>query len=310
VKVLLAEDDPITARVLEQFLRDWGYEVLVTRTGTEAWELLQKPGAPSLVISDWMMPHMDGLELCRKIRKREDSHYVYFIILTSKGRREDLVEGLEAGADDFVIKPFDSQELRYRMKTGERIIRLEERIVQMADTDPLTGILNRRAFMLRMEGELNRCIRQNNPLSLVLSDIDHFKAVNDNYGHQAGDLVLQQFANRMSLCFRAYDLIGRYGGEEFIVCLPQTDADRAALAAERLRQEVERMAVDLPYHGKTIKITASFGVSCLHPDTHEKAESVIRRADDALYKSKAEGRNRVCLNAELGARNAERGGKQ
>lgn len=310
MKILVAEDDPISGRLLEQFLRDWGYDVLVTRAGTEAWEILQKPEAPSLLISDWMMPHMDGLELCRRIRERESSNYVYFIILTSKGRKEDLVAALEAGADDFLVKPFDRQELQYRLKIGERIIKLEQRILQMANTDFLTNVLNRRAFMVRMEGEINRCARRSVPLSLVLSDIDHFKGVNDNYGHQAGDMVLQRFAGQMAGQSRAYDFMGRYGGEEFIACLPDTDADQAAAVAERLRMGVEEMTVDLPEHGKTIRLTASFGAACLSPGSDEKADSVIRRADDALYKAKAKGRNRVCVaegvsNAERGTRNSE-----
>jgi two-component system chemotaxis response regulator CheY len=295
MKILIAEDDPISRRILEANLLEWGYEVMVASDGGKAWEIIQQPESPSLVISDWMMPRMDGLALCREIRNIEKPEYIYFIILTAKGEKEDLIEGLEAGADDFLVKPFDRQELRYRLKIGERIIKLEQRIVLMANTDFLTNVLNRRAFMARMEGEINRCARKHAPLSLVLSDIDLFKGINDKYGHQAGDLVLQRFAGQMACHTRAYDVIGRYGGEEFIACLPEADADQAALVAERSRMGVEKMAIDLPEHGKTIRLTASFGVACLNPGSDEKADSVIKRADEALYKAKAKGRNRVCV---------------
>jgi two-component system chemotaxis response regulator CheY len=156
---------------------------VITSNGREAWELLQEPEAPNLVVSDWIMPDMDGLELCRKIREVERAEYIYFIILTAKGEKEDVVAGLEAGADDYLIKPFNRDELKYRVKIGERIIDLEQRILRLASTDSLTGVLNRRAFMERMEQEINRSLRENLPLSLILADIDHFEGVNDRHGH-------------------------------------------------------------------------------------------------------------------------------
>jgi len=146
MKILIADDDPISRRLLEATLSGWGYDVLVTCDGSEAWEAMQQPEAPGLVISDWMMPHIDGLELCRKIRQMERTGYIYFIILTAKGMKEDVIEGLEAGADDFLIKPFDREELKYRTRIGERIIELEQRIMKLATTDSLTGVLNRRAL--------------------------------------------------------------------------------------------------------------------------------------------------------------------
>ncbi len=180
MKVLIAEDEPVSRRLLERFLRKWGYDVLVTCDGSEAWEALQETDSPNLVVSDWMMPEMDGLELCRKIRGMDRSGYIYFILLTAKGRKNDVIQGLEAGADDFLVKPFDKEELQYRIRIGERIIELERRILDLAATDSLTGVLNRRAFMERLEQEIERSRRGNTSLSLIMADIDYFKKVNDS----------------------------------------------------------------------------------------------------------------------------------
>ena len=298
MKVLIAEDEPVSRRLLESFLIKWGYDVLVTCDGSEAWDVLQKPDAPNLVISDWMMPNMDGLELCRKIREMEKSGYIYFIILTAKGSKRDVVEGLEAGADDYLTKPFNRDELRYRLKIGERIIRLEHRILQLATIDSLTGVLNRRAFMERMEEEINRAVRESSPLSLLLADIDYFKKINDNYGHQAGDLVLQEFSNQLTLSSRPYDFVGRYGGEEFVVCLPGADKSKSRAVAERVRKKVEEMKIMLPDGSQSIRITASFGAASLSLESKEDADSLIKRADEAMYTAKREGRNRVCTAGE------------
>jgi len=294
MKILIADDDSISRRLLEAFLCDWGYQVQVTMDGGEAWDEIQKQEAPSLVISEWMMPNMDGLELCGNIRKMERSDYTYFIILTSKGRKEDIIKGLEAGADDFLIKPFDKEELKCRVRIGERIINLEQRILKLATTDALTGILNRRAFMEKMNQEINRSRREKTPLSFRLSDIDHFKDVNDRHGHQDGDLVLQKFVEQLTSLSRSYDIVGRYGGEEFTICLPGTDAFQTRLIAERMRKNVENMKIMLPDVSQSIQIKASFGIASFLPESEEGIDSLIKRADDALYKAKNEGRNRVC----------------
>jgi len=295
MKILIADDDPISKRLLEATLSGWGYDVLVTSDGSEAWEAMQQPEAPGLVISDWMMPDMDGLELCRKIRQMERTGYIYFIILTAKGRKEDIIEGLEAEADDFLIKPFDREELKYRTRIGERIIELEQRILKLAATDSLTGVLNRRAFMERMEQEIQRSLRENTSLSLILTDIDYFKKVNDRYGHQTGDMVLQRFTEQLLDSSRPYDIVGRYGGEEFVICLPGANISQSVSVAERMRSKLEEMKIMPPDSSKSIRITASFGTTAFLIDSKEKADSLIKRADNALYKAKNEGRNRVCM---------------
>ena len=295
MKVLIVEDDPVTKRLLEAFLTEWGYDIQVVGDGRAAWEALQESDAPSLIISDWMMPDMNGVELCKKIRAMGKADYTYFILLTSKGSREDVIEGLQAGADDFIIKPFDQDELKYRLKIGERIIKLEQRILILAETDHLTGVLNRRAFMKRMDQELQRAHRGNAPFSLILTDIDYFKKVNDTYGHQVGDLVLQQFAGRLKKLLRPYDLVARYGGEEFVLCFPGADHANSGIIAERICKAVEEMSVNLPDTNQSIKITASFGTATFVPELKEDVDSMIKKADDALYRAKDEGRNRVCV---------------
>ena len=298
MKVLIVEDDPVSRRVLEANLLEWNYDVLVASDGGEAWEVLQNPEAPNLVISDWMMPNMTGLELCGNIRSMKKSRYTYFIILTTKAEKEDVIEGLQAGADDFLIKPFDRDELRYRLKIGERIIRLERRIMHMAVTDYLTGLLNRRAFMERMEQEVQRSLRENTPFALIMADIDYFKRINDRYGHQAGDLVLQKFADRLTESSRPYDIVARYGGEEFVICMPGADGFEGKLIAERIRQKVEEMKIVLPGYSQAIHITASFGTAPLSLESDDSLGLIIKRADDALYRAKAEGRNCVCSAGE------------
>jgi two-component system, cell cycle response regulator len=294
MKILIAEDDPISRRILEANLLEWRYEVIAASDGVEAWEIIQQPESPNLIISDWMMPRKDGLELCREIRNMEKSEYIYFIILTAKGEKTNIIKGLEAGADDFLTKPFNREELKYRIRIGERIINLERRIMELANTDALTGLLNRRAFMERMEQEMSRAQREKRPLSFILADIDHFKTVNDTYGHQIGDLVLKRFADQLVTSARPYDFLGRYGGEEFVVCLAGADGIQAGSVAERMRQQIEDMKITLPDDLGAVRITASFGTNSYTVESGEKVDLLIKKADDALYLAKNKGRNCVC----------------
>ena len=209
-----------------------------------------------------------------------------------------MIEGLEAGADDFLSKPFNREELKYRTRIGKRIINLERRILELANIDGLTGVLNRRAFMERMAWEAARSHRDKTPLSFILTDIDHFKDVNDTYGHQAGDMVLQRFAEMLSASVRPYDFMGRYGGEEFMICLPGADLSQAESIAERMRASTENTEVMLPAGSQSIFITASFGTASFTGAPLDTMELFIKRADDALYRAKHEGRNRVCVARE------------
>lgn len=293
MNLLVVEDDPVSRRLVEAFSTRWGYEVTAVENARDAWDILQKPDAPSLVVSDWMMPDMDGLELCRRIRAMERDDYIYVILLTAKDRKEDIVEGLKAGADDYLVKPFHKDELRYRIRTGERIVTLEQRIRHMAETDPLTQLLNRGAFMMRLEAEIGRSRREQSPLSIVLADLDHFKSVNDTHGHQAGDEVLRRVGDLLKSSSRPYDIHGRYGGEEFILCLPGAGRTRSRGIAERIRAQVQGMDIPLPFGRGSLRISASFGVATLSPLEQETLDPLIKRADEALYRAKAEGRNRV-----------------
>lgn len=293
MRVLIADDDALSRRVLEDALHKWGYEVLVTKDGDEAWACMQKEDAPNLVVLDWVMPGMDGIDMCRKLRERNAGHYCYIVLLTSKASREDIIKGLESGADDYIIKPFNQEELRYRMKIGQRIVELEQRILNLARIDDLTGLLNRRAFMERLQNEFERVYRKQQDMSLVILDLDHFKNVNDSFGHQAGDLVLQETARCLTTACRSYDLIGRYGGEEYIMCLPETNTQQAVLATERIRAAIASKKTLIPEKMKYVSVTASFGVSTLNRNRPESLDALINRADSALYRAKENGRNRI-----------------
>ncbi len=298
MKILIVEDEPISRRVLEVNLVGWGYDVTHATDGHEALEMLQSPDAPTLVISDWMMPRMDGLTLCRKIRQMHVAWYIYVILLTAKGAKADVIQGLEAGADDFLTKPFNREELKYRTRTGERITNLERRIRELANTDDLTGVSNRRAFMEIMSMEMARSRRSGTPLSFILTDIDRFKRINDTFGHQAGDRVLQHFADILSASIRPYDTIGRYGGEEFVVCLPGTDLPQAESIAERMRMNTEKAPFMALEGSEALCVTASFGAAVYTGNPLDTIDLFIKRADDALYQAKHEGRNRVRLQRE------------
>lgn len=300
MKVLIAEDDPVSRHVLQAFLIKWGYEVVVACDGAEAWNVLQQEDAPKFAILDWMMPAVDGVELCGKIRKRAEQPYVYIILLTAKGRRQDVIEGLETGADDYLTKPFDAQELRARVRAGRRILDLQDELIctqealrSQATHDDLTGLWNRREMLDIMRRELARAHREGTSTGLLMADLDHFKRVNDTYGHLAGDAVLIAAARRMRRSVRPYDAIGRYGGEEFLIVLPGCDAADAIQQAERLRACVSVEPMET-VEGK-IPVTLSLGVAAVESGTEADLDSLLRTVDAALYRAKNEGRNRVEL---------------
>jgi two-component system, cell cycle response regulator len=306
VKILIAEDDPVSRRALETFLRKWGYQVTVACDGVQAWDALQQEGAPKMALLDWMMPGMDGVQVCEEVRKRAPEPYVYILLLTAKDRKEDVIKGIEAGADDYLTKPFDMHELKARLRTGARIITLQDELIRarealriQATQDALTGLWNHAAILDILRRELDRSRREGSPVGVIMADLDHFKSINDYYGHLAGDEILRQVAQRMRSAVRAYDSIGRYGGEEFLVVVPGSDAPSTLQQAERLRAAVrEAVLVD---GGVAVSATVSLGVSCASDPDEMDWDSLLRAADAALYQAKNAGRDRVevAVTAEL-----------
>ena len=291
MRVLIAEDEEVGLFMLESTLKKSGYEVVVARDGREAWEILQRHDTPQLAILDWMMPGIDGIEVCRRVREsRAGGPYVYILMLTGKARKEDIVAGMQAGADDYLAKPFDADELRVRVRAGERIVTLQEALRVQATQDALTGAMNRGAIFEVLKRELAQSARTSAPVGVVISDLDHFKSINDTHGHPVGDAVLREAASRLKSVLRAYDALGRYGGEEFVLVLPNCGAQHAGEVAERAR----RVIADTPAitNAGAVPITASFGVAGGGGSTLD-VDALVRAADDALYRAKRGGRNRV-----------------
>lgn len=298
VRILLAEDEPGTRRLLEANLAQWGYEVVACADGAQAWELLGRDDAPRLALFDWMMPALDGVELCRRIRQQAREHYTYVILLTAKSRLEDLVEGMDAGADDYVTKPFDPHELKVRLRAGRRILELQAQLLEATEAlrfqathDPLTGLWNRGATLDILRRELARAERQTRPLAVVMADLDCFKQVNDTQGHLAGDTVLREVAHRMTASVRAYDSVGRFGGEEFLLIFPDCDGAQAGEAAERIRARIGEQAIDTP--SGPAHTTMSLGVATTAEVPGADGAALLKASDEALYRAKAAGRDRV-----------------
>jgi diguanylate cyclase (GGDEF)-like protein len=298
VKILIADDSIVSRHLLEATLRKWGYEVVVACDGLEALAALDRKDAPQLAILDWMMPGLTGPEVCRRIRQWAREPYTYTLLLTSKSQKEDLIEGMEAGADDYITKPFDQHELQVRLRAGTRLVDLQgellaarEALREQATRDFLTHLWNRSSILQILSRELARSNREHRPVGVVIADIDHFKNVNDNYGHEAGDAVLRETARRMQSAVREYDSIGRYGGEEFVILLPGCDDKDSYNQAERLRRQLSQVEMGLPE--TSLKVTASFGVTTARCGEAWTPESLIRKADQALYLAKKLGRNRV-----------------
>ena len=295
MKVLIAEDDLTSRTLLKTVLTSWGFEVVAVADGEDAWKLLSGDQSPQLAILDWMMPGLDGLEVCRRVRALDSPHPPYLILLTARGGKQDVVTGLEGGASDYLGKPFDRDELRARLLVGQRFAELNEKLHQtqrtlekQAQTDVLTGIKNRRAILERLEEELARAERQGTPLSIGLLDVDHFKHTNDKFGHAAGDFVLRWLVKQVTTAMRPYDGFGRFGGEEFLVIIPGADPERTRDVLERVRLAVAGSPAET--EGQPIEVTVSIGGATSWGGS---VDELIRAADDALYEAKAKGRNRV-----------------
>jgi len=298
VKILIADDDLVSRTMLAGILTGWGYEMTVARDGKEAWRILQAEEAPTLAILDWVMPGLTGKQLCQMVRSRQTDRYTYVLLVTAKSGHEDIINGLEAGADDYLIKPYNPLELKARLITGRRILDMQEQLFatqealrQQATTDALTGAWNHRAIMDILEREVSRSQREGRPLGVVLGDLDHFKRINDTYGHMGGDEALREAAQRMRTAVRPYDFVGRYGGEEFLIVLPGCDYANAIRSAERIREHIASKPAC--YQKQSIAFTASFGIVAYAPPRPIEWHSLLQNADAALYQAKNGGRNRV-----------------
>jgi len=300
MKILIADDESVPRRVLEKQLTNWGHEVMVAKDGREALQLFQQHDH-KMIITDWMMPFLDGPQLCMEIRKLEtDSDSPSFIILlTGKTSSEDLARGLASGANDFISKPFQQLELEARMRNGERILSLQaqlsrqkEEALQLARTDSLTQLMNRRAMLDIMRLDEDRMRRERRPLGVVMIDLDHFKAVNDNHGHAIGDMVLKAASECFSQTIRGGDYVGRWGGEEFLIALPGADIIQCAEVAERCRNRLAALRFSLD-DGTILSVSASFGTASAEGASRAELLDLVNQADKALYWAKDAGRNRV-----------------
>ena len=296
--VLIVEDDPVQRKLLDGALSKSGYTVLESDKGEVAWQILQEEQI-QLIVTDWLMPSLEGPELIRRIRSTSLYGYVYIILLTSKEATDDLVAGLDAGADDYLTKPYNPIELIARISVGERILELERRLKEaqahleeIALYDGLTGLMNRRAFYQAAEAELSRSSRMQQPLSMLFIDIDKFKQINDEHGHLVGDDVLKIVAANIKATLRSYDLIGRWGGDEFIAILPGTSSTNARRVAERILRKVSSVEVPTP-GGQQVRVQLSLGVGAISPSQSLDMDSLVEKADHSLYAAKAEGGNRV-----------------
>lgn len=306
MKILIADDEALSRRLLEKTLERAGYEVTAVENGKQALEQLGKLEGPRLALLDWVMPELDGPGVCRAVRMRSEQTYVYMVLLTSKGSKEETVLGLESGADDYLTKPFNAEELRARLRVGERILLLEDRLVEARENmrfrathDPLTSLLNRGAIMDLLGRELHRSEREQKSAAILLGDVDHFKRVNDSLGHVVGDEVLVEIANRLLGSVRSYDFVGRYGGEEFLVVLNSCDPTYAPGRAEEIRRSISNRPLQTAKG--PLSLTMSFGVLLSADWGPRPVEELLHQVDLALYEAKAAGRD--CLRiAKPGAR--------
>lgn len=300
MRILIADDDRISRRLLEATLQRWGHDVVSVADGKGALQALNRDDGPKLAILDWMMPEMNGLDVARHLRASRDGDYVYIIFLTARNSKKDMIEGLNAGADDYVIKPFDFRELKVRLRAGERILNLQAELIaareslrDQATRDSLTRLWNRGALLEILSREVARAQREDTSISVIMADVDTFKTVNDTHGHKAGDAVLVEMARRLQSAMRPYDMVGRYGGEEFVMIVPRCDATFGGYVAERLRHLVA--CEPFLACGKQLPVTLSLGVASCRGEMDADGNGLVVAADKALYEAKRSGRNKVVV---------------
>jgi two-component system, cell cycle response regulator len=296
MRILIADDEPVSLRMLQKTLRRAGYEVTAVRDGRAAIEELCCSDGPRLALLDWMMPEFDGPAVCREVRRRRGERHVHLVLLTSRSSKQDVVIGLESGADDYLIKPFDPDELKARLHTGLRILQLEDNLVEVREAmlykathDALTSLLNRGTIVELLAHELSRTRREDGCTIAVLGDLDHFKLVNDTHGHLVGDEVLHEVARRLLSSVRSYDFVGRYGGEEFLLVLNNCDAKKSLKRAEEIRTAVCGSPI-VTSQGPLV-IAASIGAIASRGRIPETVEDFLCEVDRALYTAKSAGRN-------------------
>ena len=302
LRVLIADDERISRTLLMRVVESWGYETVEADSGNKAWELLNQDEPPRIAIIDWMMPGIDGVEICRRLYQRSGKPLIYTILLTSKTDESALIYALEQGAHDFQTKPANPGELRARLLVGKRFVEADDRlneslarVEQMAATDALTGVANRRHFFQLAERELYRTQRTQTPVALLVIDIDNFKEINDTYGHAAGDAALCHLVAVCQLSLRRTDIIARFGGDEFIILLPECDPPTALHTAERLRHSIYATPVPEKEQAFQIEVTIGVATSMGGNYPNEDIETLLRLADEALYEGKEAGRNRVAV---------------
>ena len=296
MRILIADDEPVSLRMLEKTLQRADYEVTAVRDGRAAIEELCSTDGPRLALLDWMMPEFDGPAVCREVRRRRGERHVHLVLLTSKNSKQDVVSGLESGADDYLIKPFDPDELKARLHTGLRILQLEDNLVEAreemlykATHDSLTSLLNRGTIVELLARELTRTRRENGCTITVLGDLDHFKLVNDTHGHMVGDEVLREVAKRLLSSVRSYDFVGRYGGEEFLLVINNCDTTKSLERAEEIRAAV--CETPIATSRGPLSVTVSIGVIASRGRNLETVEEFLCEVDRALYIAKSAGRN-------------------
>lgn len=292
MKIMLVEDSAVERREIAGHLQAWNLQFTIAKDGAEAWRILQGDDPPSLVLLDWMLPELDGIELCRRIRTLGgNGTYIYTVMLTAKDRKSHLLTAMAAGADDYLGKPVDASELRARILVGKRILELQQSLRFAATHDFLTKLFNREEILASLRREIARSEREQKPTTIILADLDHFKAVNDSLGHAAGDTVLKEVAERLRADLRAYDLVGRYGGEEFLLILPNCNLAVGRRRADEIRGFISKAPVITTF--AKLPVTVSMGVTATDLTKAATAESLLQQADRALYRAKQSGRNRV-----------------
>jgi len=296
-EVLVVDDSPVYRKLVEQVLSAEAYSLVFACDGAEAMKLFEER-SPSIVVTDWMLPDFSGFELCQRIRSDDTRPYTYIIVMTSNGDKGNVVKGLQSGADDYLTKPFDPEEMLARIGVGRRIIDLNRELAaksakleQAARTDPLTGLPNRRAIEEWAERQTRGAVRHGFPLWVVLGDIDNFKTINDSFGHDAGDIVLKIFADMLKKNTRASDICGRLGGDEFLLVITHVESAHVEATVNRFREQFA--ALSFPLQGQSVRVTASFGVTGVQAKDAQGFGVLVRQADQMLYEAKRAGRNLV-----------------